>query len=107
MHVDAGGQARLLKEVTQMWKQGTTKPDPQDPSRQVVDVPGRYVWLTDPSLIPNYRGAALRDGVPVGLRLSTIAYDFPENDLPMTGAFDPAGQLEMTELGCNDGRHTK
>ena len=96
MHVDAGGQARLLKEVTQMWNQGTTKPDPQNPSRQVVDVPGRYVWLTDPSLIPNYRGAALRDGVPVGLRLSTIAYDFPENDLPMTGAFDPAGQLEIT-----------
>lgn len=96
VHVDDGGQARLLKEVTQMWEEGTTRPDPADPTLQVVDQPGRYVLLTDPSLIPGYTGATLRDGVPVGLRLSTVAYDFPELHRPMTGTLGPSGQLEIT-----------
>lgn len=95
IHVNASGQARLLKEVTQMWKDGTTRPDSENPEFQVVDVPGRFVWITDPSLIPSYKGATLRDGVLVGLRVSTVAYDFPEHDLPMTGTFGPSGQLDI------------
>jgi hypothetical protein len=98
VHVDAAGQARLLDEVTQMWKEGTTRPDPSDPTLQGVDQPGRHVLLTDPSLIPNYTGATLRDGVPVGLRISTVAYDLPGHQQPMTGSLDPSGQLEITLL---------
>ena len=96
LHVDASGQVKLLKEVTQMWQEGTTKPDPANPGFRVVDVPGRYVLITDPSRIPSYSGAVQRDGVPVGLRLSTIAYDFSGHDLAMTGSMSPTGQLTAT-----------
>ncbi|KXJ04681.1 hypothetical protein AC249_AIPGENE6410, partial [Exaiptasia diaphana] len=96
VHVNAAGQANLLKEATQMWKEGTTMPDSQNSNFQVVDEPGRYVWLTDESLIPNFSGATLRDGVPVGLRVSTAAYDFPENHLPMVGAFNESATLTIT-----------
>lgn len=111
IHVDEGGQPRLLKEVTQMWKEGTTRPDANDPTFQVVDQPGRYVLLTDQSLIPNYKGPVLRDGSPVGLRLSTVAYDFPENHLSMTGAMGPSGLLEIVltlgaEAPTNPYKHT-
>lgn len=95
IHVDASGQARLLKEVTQMWQDGTTRPDPANPSLRVVDTPGRYVLITNPALIPSYGGAAQRDGVPVGLRLSTVAYDFPQTELAMTGSVGPAGSLSI------------
>ncbi len=97
LHVDAVGQVKLLKEVIRMWKDGTYKPDPVDPTLQVVDVPGYFVLLTDEAEIPNYSGAVLRDGVPVGMRLSTVAYDFDTNDADMTGTFDPAtGSLTIT-----------
>jgi hypothetical protein len=88
VHVDAGGQARLLKEVIQMWQNGTTTND--NLGRAVTDRPGRYVLLTDDSLIPQYRGASLRDGVPVGRRISTVDFDFEggkSNVLAMTGTF--------------------
>ena len=93
IHVDASGQARLLKEVTQMWQAGTTRPDPGNPGFTVVDVPGRFVLISDPSRIPSYSGAVLRDGVPVGLRLSTINFDFAGHELAMTGSFSQAGLL--------------
>ena len=93
----------LLKEVIQMWQDGTTMPDPENPELDVVDQPGRYVLLTDDSLIGNFTGAALRDGVPVGLRLATVAYDFPGTEMAMTGTFDPAGQLDVTlAIGAED-----
>ena len=57
-----------------MWKTGTTKPDPADPSHQVTDVPGRFVLVTDDALIPSFSGVGLRDGEPVPRRLSTVAY---------------------------------
>jgi hypothetical protein len=57
----------------------------------VVDKPGQYVLLTDDSLIPFFKGAAVRDGESVGRRLSTIGYDFPsgsaDNALTLSGAF--------------------
>jgi hypothetical protein len=88
VHVDANGQARLLKEVIQMWQNGTTTNDSN--GRAVTDRPGRYVLLTDDSLIPQYRGASLRDGVPVGRRISSVDFDFEggsTNALNMTGTF--------------------
>jgi len=76
LHVDASGQVRLLQKVLQMWKRGTSKPDPDDPSREIVDVPGRFVLLTDETLAASYSGATLRDGEPVGRRISTAAFSF-------------------------------
>ena len=95
IHVDSIGQANLLKDVIQLFEEGTLAPDPDDPSVLVEDVPGRYVLITDESLIPNYTGANLRDGTPVGVRVSTAAYDFPEDSVELTGSFG-TGRLSAT-----------
>jgi hypothetical protein len=103
VHVDAQGQARLLQKVIQMWKNGTTKPDPTDPSKVVMDQPGHYVLLTDEALTPNYSGAALLDGQPVGKRFSAAAFAFPQ-PLSMTGIGDFGGGTNscLVTLGYND-----
>jgi hypothetical protein len=64
LHVDGDGAVKLLKEVIQM-----SKPNPQ---------PGEdpYVLLTDHRLVSDYTGVAIRDGVPVGRRLSAVGFDF-------------------------------
>jgi len=84
----ANGKPYLLQQVIQMWQNGTTTNDPVS-GRAVTDRPGRFVLLTDDSLIPNFRGASLRDGVPVGRRFSTVDFAFssPTNILPMTGGW--------------------
>ena len=87
IHVDNAGQARLLQKVLQMWKNGTTRPDPDNPAVQITDQPGRYVLVTDDALIPNFSGATLRDGRAVARRISTAAFGF-RDPLPMTGAGD-------------------
>jgi hypothetical protein len=87
LHVDNAGQTRLLKEVIQMWQEGTTKPDPQHPGVRIVDKPGRFVLLTDEALLAQYAGAALRNGHPVGRRLSSAAFDFAGQVLPLSGGF--------------------
>ena len=51
----------------------------------VVTRPGRSVLLTDDSLISSFSGVTQRDGVSVGRRLSTVDFDFPDNDLPLQG----------------------
>jgi hypothetical protein len=79
VHLDSSGRARLLQRILQMWKQGTYKPDPNDPTKQVVDEPGRFVLITDESLIltiSGLTGSALRDDQPVGRRFSTAAFSF-------------------------------
>jgi len=89
VHVDATGQARLLKEVLQMWRNGTFTNDGS--GNLVVDKPGQYVLLTDDTLIPLFQGATVRDGESVGRRISTIGYDFPSsssnNFLNLAGSF--------------------
>ena len=66
----------------------------------VVDKPGRYVLLTDDTLIPRFQGAAVRDGEPVGRRLSTVGYDFPtdptNNFLNLAGFFTFGQKLSGT-----------
>lgn len=89
LHVDANGTARLLKDVVQMWQEATYSFD--DLGRRVQQTPGRYVLLTDDTLIPRYKGVALRDGEQVGRRLSTADFPFPStsanNFLPLAGSF--------------------
>lgn len=96
VHVNAQGQARLLKDVIQMWEEGTMRPSSIDPSYQEVDQPGRYVLLTNKQLISLYSGVAGRDGVPVGLRFSSIGYDFSGETLDFTGVFGPGGEISTT-----------
>jgi len=72
IHVAANGQARLLKEVIQMWRNGTYTNDGS--GNLVADKPGQFVLLTDDTLIPLFGGSSLRDGESVGRRLSTVGY---------------------------------
>lgn len=110
LHVDSAGQTRLLKDVIQMWEEGTKVPSGVDPSLDEVDEPGRYVLLTDKDLIPLYTGAVNRGGRQVGLRYSTIAYDFPGLEQELTGTFEPGEQINTTlvidpEMPTNPFKH--
>ena len=86
LHVDSSGKTRFLKEVIQMWRDGTYTNDAS--GDKVVAKPGEYVLLTDDRLIGQFKGATLRDGVSAGRRFSTAAFDFDggsSNYLEMTG----------------------
>lgn len=85
LHVDATGQTRLLKEVIQMWREGTTRIDGNGDT--VVDRPGETVLITDDTKVGLFSGIRKRDGVPVGRRLSTVGFDFAGDDLPLAGDF--------------------
>ncbi len=98
VHVDANGTARLLQQVIQMWRDGTYKPDPANSSVQIVDQPGAFVLLTDEALAANFSGAVLRDGVPVGRRISTAAFGF-RTPITMSGGF-PTPALPTPSLSC-------
>lgn len=76
-HVDGGDQVRLLKEVIQVY----------DSSE------GAYVLLTDHTLVPNYTGVAIRDGVPVGRRLSAVGFDFVGTSRVCGGMVSPNGEV--------------
>jgi hypothetical protein len=90
IHVDSSGQARLLQKVIQMWKDGTFATDTN--GLQIVDEPGRFVLVTDDQFIPNFTGATLRDGEPVGRRISSAAFGF-RTPIPMAGDFGSTGEL--------------
>lgn len=96
LHVDSAGQVKLLKDVIQMWEEGTTVPSAADPNLEEVATPGRYVLITDEDLIGIYSGAVNRAGSSVGIRYSTIGYDFAGDMLSLAGAFGPGNQLTGT-----------
>lgn len=95
-HVDLTGQVSLLKDVIQMWQEGTRVPSTDDPTLSEVDEAGRFVLITDSSLLGLYTGAALRGGEPVGQRYSTVAYDFEGDTLAFDGEFGPGNQISTT-----------
>ncbi|MCA9413375.1 MAG: hypothetical protein KC944_19330 [Candidatus Omnitrophica bacterium] len=81
LHVDEDGTVRLLNEVIQLYREGSTHPDPTNPDLEVVDEPGRYVLVTPsaPDSVMNEIGktllpATLRDGREFARRISTAAY---------------------------------
>ncbi|MEM9234883.1 MAG: hypothetical protein AAGA69_11695, partial [Pseudomonadota bacterium] len=96
IHVDANGQARLLKEVVQMAQPAVLAPVPDDPNNLEIIEPGREVLVTDDSLLPNFEGLSVRDGQGVGVRHSTTSYDFEDQFLDFAGAFNTAGVLSVT-----------
>ncbi len=101
LHVDADGNARLLDQVTQMWKEGTYKEDPEDPNQMIVDEPGTFVLLTDDALVSQYAGAALRDGKPVGRRLSTPFFSFDTPPL-LSGGFEEELSVDSLVISYDD-----
>jgi len=96
LHVDSAGQVRLLKDVIQMWEEGTLVPSDEDPAFNEVDEPGRYVLITDPGLLGLFSGAINRDGESVGQRFSTVAYDFEGDAQLFDGEFGPGNQISTT-----------
>lgn len=96
VHVDEDGQARLLQQVTLMWKEGTERTDPQDPSKKIVETPGRFVLVTRDDLLHEFAGAAIRDGKQVGRRISSAAFSFRE-PVTLTGHFG-SGQLKSDPI---------
>lgn len=112
VHVDTNGVARLLKEVIQMWQDGTYTND--NNGRQVMDQPGHSVLLTDDALIGQFKGATLRDGRPVGRRICSVDFDFPSthtnNYLVLEGGFAIGNMLSNTivipsDMPTNPFRH--
>lgn len=108
LHVSADPtpQVRLLREVVQLWQEGTWKPDPDNQGHLVVDQPGSFKLVANPALLgvdpdrepppPNLRGAALRDGQEVGRRISTAAFGFTTPVLKTGGAFAPGSTLTFS-----------
>jgi hypothetical protein len=90
VHVDSNGVARLLQQVMEMWKPGTFKPDPENPNLEIVDQPGEYVLVTDRALAEQFEGATVRDGQPVGRRVSSAGFGFAQ-PLAMNGGFPAPG----------------
>jgi len=98
IHVSSNGVVRLLKEVTQLWKNGTTTNNAA--GQAVLQTSGRFVLVTEESLFGQFGGATLRDGTPAGRRLSSVGYDFPTspgaNYLPLAGSFGGNNTLSGT-----------
>ena len=103
VHVDNSGNVRLLQKVLQMFKPGTLKLDPTDPTRTVVEQPGRYVLVTDDARIPQFSGATLRDGQAVARRMSSTAFGFSSPILfAGTGTFGLGTFIAQVSLGYDD-----
>jgi hypothetical protein len=92
VHVDDGGQAKLLSHVIQMWDENL----PNGPAGPVL--------FTDDGLMPNYTGTTMRDGKTVGRRISAPAFHNFGQSEPMGGNFGiQAGVLTTTlDLPEND-----
>jgi hypothetical protein len=65
LHVDNSGQVRLLRHVTLMKKQ--------------ISDGWSSVLVTDDSKIPDYTGIIRRDNKLMGMRISSVFFDFDEN----------------------------
>jgi hypothetical protein len=103
IHLDDNGNARVLQKVLEMFKPATLKPDPNNPSNNIVDQPGHYVLVTDDSLIPQFTGATLRDSDPVARRLSSAAFGFPQPILlSPNGAFGSGSFTCQVNLDYDD-----
>ena len=103
VHVDDTGNARLLQKVLEMFKNGTLKPDPKNPTNNIVDQPGHYVLVTDDRLIPQFTGATLSDSQPVARRLSSAAFGFPQPiPLSANGAFGTGSFTCQVNLDYDD-----
>jgi hypothetical protein len=100
IHVDNNGAAKLLQQVTVMWQDGTTRPDAEDADLQVLDEPGRFVLVSDDSLLAQFKGSTVRDGAQVGKRLSSANFSH-KVPVDMAGDFGQSLSVDLT-LAHND-----
>jgi len=92
LHVDAGRNVRVLREVAQLWKDATESE------------PGHYVLVVNPALLGDYKGTGLRDGKLVGRRISATNFNF-KKPITATGSFERGGTLSF-EVGIDPGDET-
>lgn len=76
LHVDNAGDTRLLQKVIVAWTNGVYATN-QSGYRETV-TPGRYVLVTDESLLNRFSGSAVRDGTVTGNRVSSAAFGFSQ-----------------------------
>ena len=94
VHVDQTGRARLLKEVIQMWQNGTVSNAADGTT--VALTPGRVVLVTDDTKLSQFTGITARDGDVVGRRISSAGFDFAGNELPLSGSFEIGSSVRGT-----------
>ncbi|MCG8461956.1 MAG: hypothetical protein MI919_37205 [Holophagales bacterium] len=92
VHCDDAGTVKLLKEVTLMFQEGSDNGTPATDD----DTPGRFVLVTNDRRLSEFTGSALRDGVPVGTRVSSAAFDFPGTSVALSGSWAPDQTLSGT-----------
>ncbi|MBS0657632.1 MAG: hypothetical protein JSR82_05205 [Verrucomicrobia bacterium] len=78
VHVDAAGQAKLLREVILMRKRRPTTGD--------TSAAQPFVLVTDPARIPDFEAPLQQNGSPFSYRLSSVGYDFTGSSVPLAGA---------------------
>lgn len=78
------GRALLLREVVQLWQPGAT---PQEN--------GHFVLVGNESRLGEFEGSALRDGRPVGRRISSAAFGF-SGYKEFSGTFAAGGTLTVS-----------
>lgn len=86
LHVDSGGNVRLLKDLILM-----------------RDKDNNMVLLTNDALVSNYSGVVAKDGQSVGRRISAVGIDFDaqtEADNPVKGTFKCSGDMPYSVI-CN------
>ena len=90
LHVDDGGDVKLLKQVIQMWQDGTLNGD------GTLAESGRYVLVTRDEKIPDFKGVALRDGELAGRRISSVGFDFAGDELDLSGSLQNGSTISGT-----------
>lgn len=108
IHVDTNDTARLLKEVIQMWQDGTYRQNPD--GTKEIDTPGHYVLLLDDTKISDYTGISQRDGESAGRRISAVGFDFEGRFLTLTGSVHPGNSVQTAftlpaDFATNPFRH--
>lgn len=78
VHVDAAGQARLLREVILMRKRRPTTGD--------TGAAQPFVLVTDPARIPDFEAPMQQNGSPFSYRLSSVGIDFAGSSVALAGA---------------------
>lgn len=116
LHVDADEVVRLLDEVTLLWRDGTSTPDPNT-GNPVIDVPGRTILMTanppqsllNDILAGDVKGSSLRDGRDFAHRITCANFSLrdatgtPETPIVhASGPFGVAGTILDITLTLED-----
>ena len=98
VHVDGGGQARLLQRAYLVRKPPVLAPDPDNPGFNIEVELARTVVATDDGLISGLIG----NGAVVGRRISSAAFGFGQPQVLSGGPFGVGALSGQLTLGHND-----